>query len=109
VPIQNADFEVAATFNKEPTQEDVNLAIVECLEGSEREDELVAQQMQQALEEGQLDQVADILGISPKEVVESKKKKTSTAENDQGKGNKSREDDNSEDDDDDNSFYNDFV
>jgi len=108
-PDTDADFEVAATFNKEPTQEDVNLAIVECLEGSEREDELVAQQMQQALEEGQLDQVADILGISPKEVVESKKKKTSTAENDQGKGNKSREDDNSEDDDDDNSFYNDFV
>ena len=38
------------------------MAIVECLEGSEREDEIVAQQMQQALEDGQLDRVSDIVG-----------------------------------------------
>lgn len=38
------------------------MAIVECLEGSEREDELVAQQMQQALEDGQLDRVSDMIG-----------------------------------------------
>lgn len=38
------------------------MAIVECLEGSEREDELVAQQMQQALEEGQLDRVSEMIG-----------------------------------------------
>jgi len=35
---------------------------VECLEGSEREDELVAQQMQQALEAGQLNKVSEIFG-----------------------------------------------
>jgi len=35
---------------------------VECLEGSEREDEIVAQQMQQALDEGQLDRVSDMIG-----------------------------------------------
>lgn len=35
---------------------------MECLEGSEREDELVAQQMQQALEEGQLDRVSEMIG-----------------------------------------------
>ena len=50
-PDTDADFEVAATFDTEPTQEDVNYAIVECLEGSEREDELVAQQMLATLEE----------------------------------------------------------
>ena len=60
-PNTNADFEVAATFDKEPTMEELNYAIVECLEGSEREDEIVAQQMQQALEEGQLNQVSDLL------------------------------------------------
>ena len=60
-PNTNADFEVAATFDKEPTMDELNYAIVECLEGSEREDEIVAQQMQQALEEGQLNQVSDIL------------------------------------------------
>jgi hypothetical protein len=42
--------------------DEVNLAIVECLEGSEQEDEIVAQQMQQALEEGQLDKVSEMLG-----------------------------------------------
>jgi hypothetical protein len=56
-----ADFEVAATFDIEPTTEQVNQAIIECLEGSEQEDELVAQQMQQALELGQLDRVSQIL------------------------------------------------
>lgn len=64
-PDTDADFEVAATFDIEPTQEDVNYAIVECLEGSEREDELVAQQMQAALESGQLNRVSEMLGISP--------------------------------------------
>jgi len=64
-PDTDADFEVAATFDEEPSQDDVNFAIVECLEGSEREDELVAQQMQQALEAGQLDRVSEMLGLSP--------------------------------------------
>ena len=62
-PDTDADFEVAATFDEEPSQEDINYAIVECLEGSEREDELVAQQMQQALESGQLNKVAEMLGL----------------------------------------------
>jgi len=106
-PDTDADFEVAATFNEEPTQDDVNLAIVECLEGSEREDELVAQQMQQALEGGQLDRVADVLGISLKEVAE-RKEDTSTTGDGQKKGNKSGEDGKSEDNDDNNSFYSDF-
>eukprot|EP00529_Nitzschia_sp_RCC80_P016330 CAMPEP_0113456112 /NCGR_PEP_ID=MMETSP0014_2-20120614/8719_1 /TAXON_ID=2857 /ORGANISM="Nitzschia sp." /LENGTH=647 /DNA_ID=CAMNT_0000347555 /DNA_START=404 /DNA_END=2347 /DNA_ORIENTATION=+ /assembly_acc=CAM_ASM_000159 len=60
-PDTDADFEVAATFDDEPTPEELNMAIVECLEGSEREDELVAQQMQQALEEGQLDNVSGMI------------------------------------------------
>mmetsp|Transcript_2506 Transcript_2506/g.5480 ORF Transcript_2506/g.5480 Transcript_2506/m.5480 type:complete len:652 (+) Transcript_2506:155-2110(+) len=60
-PNTNADFEVAATFDKEPTMDELNLAIVECLEGSEREDEIVAQQMQQALEDGQLNQVSGMI------------------------------------------------
>jgi hypothetical protein len=47
-PDTDADFEVAATFEDEPTQEEVYMAVVECLEGSAREDELVAQQMQMA-------------------------------------------------------------
>jgi len=64
-PDTDADFEVAATFDEEPTQDDVNYAIVECLEGSEIEDELVAQQMQQALESGQLDRVSEMLGQIP--------------------------------------------
>lgn len=49
-PATDADFVVAATFDNEPGMEDVNSAIVECLEGSEREDEIVAQQMQEALD-----------------------------------------------------------
>lgn len=64
-PDTDADFEVAATFDEEPSQDDVNYAIIECLEGSEREDELVAQQMQLALEAGQLSKVSEMLGISP--------------------------------------------
>lgn len=62
-PDSDADFEVAATFDECPTSDEVNYAIVECLEGSEREDELVAQQMQEALESGQLNTVSDILRI----------------------------------------------
>lgn len=62
-PDSDADFEVAATFDECPTTEEVNYAIVECLEGSEREDELVAQQMQEALESGQLNAVSDMLGL----------------------------------------------
>jgi hypothetical protein len=61
-PDTDADFEVAATFEEAPTLDDINTAIIECLEGSEQEDEIVAQQMQQALESGQLDRVSEILG-----------------------------------------------
>lgn len=61
-PDTDTDFEVAATFDQEPGLDEINMAIVECLEGSEREDELVAQQMQQALEGGQLDRVSDMIG-----------------------------------------------
>jgi hypothetical protein len=61
-PDTDADFEVAAIFENEPTQEEVYMAVVECLEGSSREDELVAQQMQMALETGQLDRVSEMLG-----------------------------------------------
>ena len=61
-PDTDTDFEVAGTFDEEPSLEDINMAIVECLEGSEREDELVAQQMQQALEGGQLDLVSKMIG-----------------------------------------------
>ena len=61
-PDSDADFEVAATFTDEPTQEQVNGAIVACLEGSEEEDEIVAQQMQEAFEQGQIDRAADIFG-----------------------------------------------
>ena len=60
-PDTDADFEVAALFDEEPSSDEVNRAIVECLEGSEREDELVAQQMQQALESGQLDRISEML------------------------------------------------
>ena len=42
--------------------EELNFAIVECLEGSETEDEIVAKQMQQALEDGQLETVSDMIG-----------------------------------------------
>lgn len=61
-PDTDADFQVAATFDEEPSADDVYIAIVECLEGSEREDDLVAQQMQEALETGQLDRISEMLG-----------------------------------------------
>jgi hypothetical protein len=60
-PDTDSDYEVAATFDQEPSIDQINIAIVECLEGSEREDEIVAQQMQQALEEGQLDKVSEMI------------------------------------------------
>ncbi len=63
-PDTDADFEVAATFDEYPSPEDINYAIVECLEGSEREDELVAQQMQEAIEAGQLNSISEMLGLS---------------------------------------------
>jgi hypothetical protein len=92
-PDTDADFEVAATFDEEPSQDDVNFAIVECLEGSEREDEIVAQQMQEALEAGQLDRVSDMLGI-PQVEIDDKEQKLSP--------------DDDESSDDDNNFFNDF-
>jgi len=61
-PSSDADFQVAATFVEEPSIDVVNMSIVECLEGSEQEDEIVAQQMQEALETGQLDNVSELLG-----------------------------------------------
>jgi Domain of unknown function (DUF1995) len=60
-PDTDADFEVAAIFADEPRIDQVNAAIIECIEGSELEDELVAQQMQQALEAGQLDRISELL------------------------------------------------
>ncbi len=60
-PDTDADFEVAATFDTEPAMDEINKAIIECLEGSEQEDELVAKQMQEALEAGQLDRVNEML------------------------------------------------
>ncbi|GMH49040.1 hypothetical protein TL16_g00429 [Triparma laevis f. inornata] len=60
-PDEDADFEVAATFEEQPNQDEVNLAIVNCLQGSQEEDELVAKEMKEALEAGQLDNVADRL------------------------------------------------
>merc|ERR1712032_1334104 len=54
-PGTDTDFVIAASFDEEPSLDEVNLSIVECIEGSEREDEIVAQQMQQALEAGHLD------------------------------------------------------
>ena len=60
-PDADVDFEVAATFDVEPTVEDVHQSIVECIEGSELEEELVAQQMQAALESGQLEKVNEML------------------------------------------------
>jgi Domain of unknown function (DUF1995) len=56
-----ADFEVAAVFDVEPTTSEIHNSIVTCLEGSEQEDEVVAQQMQQAYEAGQLDRVTELL------------------------------------------------
>jgi hypothetical protein len=67
----------------------VNFAIVECLEGSEREDELVANQMQQALEAGQLDRVSEMLGILPE--TEIKEEDSSTTAEDKNNDDKSDE------------------
>ena len=74
-PDTDADFVIAATFAEEPTVDEVNNAIVECLEGSEREDELVAQQMQQALDarNGKLDKLD----------IENRLKKDGTEEEDE--------------------------
>jgi hypothetical protein len=57
----SADFEVAAVYANEPTTSEIHNAIVTCLEGSEQEDEVVAQQMQQAYEAGQLDRISELL------------------------------------------------
>lgn len=62
-PDEDVDFEVAATFDEEPSVEDVHASIVECIEGSEIEEELVAQQMQAALEAGQLENANKWLDI----------------------------------------------
>jgi hypothetical protein len=60
-PNTDADFEIAATFDEEQLHDDVNFVIVECLEGSERKDELlVAQYRRQAEEAGQLDRVSEM-------------------------------------------------
>jgi hypothetical protein len=80
-PNTNADFEVAATFDKEPTMDELNFAIVECLEGSEREDEIVAQQMQQALEDGQLNQVSDLISDTLDKYLEDDDDETSLEDN----------------------------
>eukprot|EP00522_Entomoneis_paludosa_P019010 CAMPEP_0172445156 /NCGR_PEP_ID=MMETSP1065-20121228/5082_1 /TAXON_ID=265537 /ORGANISM="Amphiprora paludosa, Strain CCMP125" /LENGTH=290 /DNA_ID=CAMNT_0013195953 /DNA_START=85 /DNA_END=957 /DNA_ORIENTATION=- len=61
-PDTDADFTIAGTYDEAPTPDDIQMSIMECLEGSEREDEIVAQQMQQALETGQLDRVSEMLG-----------------------------------------------
>lgn len=60
-PDTDADFCIAGTFEAAPSLEEIQLSIIECLEGSEEQDNLVAQQMQQALEMGQLDRVSEIL------------------------------------------------
>jgi hypothetical protein len=60
-PNTDVDFEIAATFNKEQLLDDVNFVIVECLEGSERKDELlVAQHRRQVEEAGQLDRASEM-------------------------------------------------
>lgn len=105
-PDTDADFEVAATFDSEPSQEDVNYSIVECLEGSEREDELVAKQMQAALDAGQLTRVSEMLGISPNSIAESIGVPSSDASEDDDKRNSS---DTDQLDDWDEFFYDDWL
>ena len=78
-PGTDSDFEVAGTFADEPTMEEINFAIVECLEGSEREDEIVAKQMQEALDEGQLDGVGDL--IDELEIVDEDDKDDTESDN----------------------------
>ena len=63
-PDSDIDYEVAATFEKQPGQDDVNEAIVACLQGSQEEDELVAREMKEALEAGQLENVASRLSAN---------------------------------------------
>jgi len=114
-PDTDADFEVAATFDSEPTQEDVNYAIVECLEGSEKEDEIVAREMQAALEAGQLERVSDMLGISPLDIVdivteEEKKKGGGGSPLEDGGGGEGNDDDNAfRDGDGDDLYYDDWF
>ena len=78
-PGTDSDFEVAGTFADEPTMEEINFAIVECLEGSEREDEIVAKQMQEALDEGQLDGVGGL--IDELEIVDEDDKDDTESDN----------------------------
>jgi len=47
---EEADFEVAATFDVQPSKDDVYKAIVECLEGSEEEEMLVLKEMEEMIE-----------------------------------------------------------
>lgn len=100
---------MAATFDEEPTQDDINFSIVECLEGSDKEDEIVAQQMQQALEAGQLDRVADMMGLSQEDI---EKAHNMTAKTSTPPPEADDDHDNKSDGDDDNNtgteFYNDF-
>ena len=107
-PDSDADFEVAATFDKEPSQDEVNYSIVECLEGSETEDELVAQQMQAALESGQLNRVSEMLEQEPSIEIEdgdgngSQSVETSSGKSDSSANNKDEEED-------DDLYYDDFA
>lgn len=104
-PSTDADFEVAGTFDEPPSQDDVNYAIVECLEGSEREEELVAQQMQQALEAGQLKSFKGMVGLPNIDIDMN----TTPLGNDEGKDEvKDDGDDSGDFDDDDDDFYNDW-
>lgn len=61
-PNTDADFTIAGTYDCAPTPDEVQISIIECLEGSKREDEIVAEQMQKALETGQLDGLSEMLG-----------------------------------------------
>ena len=104
-PDSDADFEVAATFDKEPSQDEVNYSIVECLEGSETEDELVAQQMQAALESGQLNRVSEMLDREPSiEIEDGDGNGSQSVETSSGMS-----DDAQDDDEDDDLFYDDFA
>ena len=101
-PGTDSDFEVAATFDQEPTQDELNYAIVECLEGSEREDEIVAQQMQQALEEGQLDRVSDMIGAALEKYSEDVDENEKANDDEDGEA---KDDDGDDDDDEPNSDF----
>ena len=104
-PDSDADFEVAATFDKEPSQDEVNYSIVECLEGSETEDELVAQQMQAALESGQLNRVSEMLDREPSiEIEDGDGNGSQSVETSSGMS-----DDAQDDDEEDDLFYDDFA